>query len=114
MNIIKPKKSRKRHKPSSSTVMPDFRMRTDHLEQIQRDHYVSTAGVDYDADAVDELLRIRYAKREEQATQRAIRERRRHDRLIEQGKVKEYSAADYEKDNNSKSFSKEDFEDCIF
>lgn len=110
-HIIKPKKSRKRHRRGASTVTPDNRMRTDILLQIQRDHYVSTAGVDYDKEAVDELVRLRLNKKAELKNARELREFCELERMKEQGKIIDESL---ESQNEEREFEVKPIEDLLF
>ena len=89
-NVIE-RKSRTRHRPTSGTVTPDNRMRTDTLKQIQRDNYVSAAGVDYCQESVDELLRIRLNKVAKLKHERELREYNKLEKLREQGKLADES-----------------------
>ena len=106
--MVIPSKSRKRHKPTSSTVTPDHRIRTDTLKQIQRDNYVSTAGVDYCAQTVDDLLIQRANKKAELKNAKELREYEQLERLRESGQL-----ADEPTENHIEVEPKE-IEDLIF
>lgn len=109
-HMKKDNKRRVRHKPSSSTVMPDKRIRTDILKQIQADNYVSEAGVDYDKEAIDELLRIRHEKKARLKNAKALREYEKYERLKQDGKIIDESLESTltEREVN------ENFDDCLF
>jgi hypothetical protein len=106
--IVIERKSRTRHKPTSGTVTPDKRMRTDTLLQIQRDHYVSAAGVDYDKEAIDELVRLRMNKQAERRGAKELREFEELERLQESGQLAD------EPNENHREIEHKEIEDLLF
>lgn len=105
--LYKGKKRRVRRKPSSSTVMPDKRMRTDILQQIQNDNYISSAGVDYDKDEVDRLLILRANKRAQIKNAKELREFEKYEQMKKEGKL-------VDEQIESQVIEREFDEDCIF
>ncbi|MBF31823.1 MAG: hypothetical protein Unbinned1322contig1000_15 [Prokaryotic dsDNA virus sp.] len=110
VKLYEGKKSRIRRKPSSSTITPDKRIRTDTLKQIQKDNYISLAGVEYDKAEVDNLLNIRHERAARKKLAKEMREFDELEKLKQEGKIVDESIESTLTDRQIE----EDFDDCLF